>query len=371
MAKNKWVGLLTREFGEVASSMRKPADKVVALPSPSMNWVVGNGGIPVGKALVLAGPESSGKSFLAQLMVIQMQKDNPDGICIWFDAEYSFNPTWFTKLGGDPDRLIVRQSNDPLQIFDWIGGEMNEVAQSGAQILGIVIDSVKSIRYPKDIRTETTKMVQGGSGAAYLGSAFKLILPVIRKHDITTILVQQVYEEMDQYKKLSNPYIIPDGRSLKHFADYILEVTRVDNKGGKIEGGENIYGAAQQLGHKVRVKGKKNRVGAPYRVGEFTLEYDKGITHVGEEIFDLGKSLKVIYHPINPDSGKENSQMWTIGSHPPIRGEANMKQWVVSNKAIQEEIMKACYAVDSDDILKSRNAAIGVPELEEDHDVEE
>jgi recombination protein RecA len=360
---NKWMEKLTKEFGKAAADMPKPSEHVVALPSPSMNWVVGNGGVSRGKCLTLYGPESSGKSLLAQLVLIQLQKDFPDGICVWFDAEYSFNPEWFAKLGGDQDRLLVRQTNDPLKIFDWIGGEMNQMIQDGCPIVGIAIDSVKAIRYPRDHKKETTKQVQGGSGAAYLGSAFKLILPVIRENNVTTVLVQQVYEEMDEYKKMNNPFIVPDGRSLKHFSDYMLEVTRIDTKDGRVEAGKNIYGGNQQIGHKVRIKGKKNRVGAPFRVGEFTLNYTRGIVNVGEEIYELAKSVEVVRHPINPDTGKANPQMWQFADHPAIRGEENMKAWVAGNTLIQDEIMKACYSIDDDNVLKARNEALGIIDI--------
>lgn len=359
MSKNKWVTQLTKEFGKVASELAKPSDHVVKMPSPSLNWVVGNGGITQGKAVCFFGPESSGKSLLAQLLMIQLQKDFPDGICIWFDAEYSFNSEWFAKLGGDTDRLIVRQTNDPLKIFDYIGGELNQMIQDGCPIVGITIDSIKSIRYPRDMKKETTALVQGGSGAAYLGSAFKLILPVIREHNITTALVQQVYEEMDQYKKMNNPYIVPDGRSLKHFCDYMLEVTRVDTKDGRVEEGKNMYGGAQQVGHKVRVKGKKNRVGAPFRCGEFTLNYTQGVTNIGEEIFELAKTLGIVYHPTNPETGKVNTQMWKFGDLAPVKGEENIKALVLSDKSLQEEIMKACNSV-GDEKIAARNEELGV-----------
>lgn len=366
---NKWMEKLTKEFGKIAADMPKPSDKVVALASPSMNWVVGNGGITLGKAVCFFGPESGGKSLLAQLLMIQLQCDFPDGICVWFDSEYSFNPEWFRKLGGDLNRLVVRQTNDPTKIFDWIAGEMNEMIQDGCPIVGIAVDSVKSIRYPRDMKAISTKLIQGGSGAAYLGSAFKMILPVIRDNNITTALIQQVYEEMDEYKKMSNPYIVPDGRALKHFCDYMLEVTRVDTKDGRVEVGKNIYGGAQQIGHKVRVKGKKNRVGAPFRCGEFTLNYTQGITNVGEEIYELAKTLGVVYHPINPATGKVNIQMWQFANHPPVRGEDNMCTWVASNSEIQEEIMKACYVVD-DNIVSSRNEILGVVDIDLDNVLE-
>lgn len=360
---NKWVTQLTKDFAKLADEMPSPSDKVVALPSPSLNWVVGNGGIPYGKIATLFGPESGGKSLLAQLIMVQLQKDNPDGIVIIFDSEYSFNKDWFAKLGGDLSRTIVRQSNVPTTIFDYIGGELLEMLQEGCPIIGMMIDSIASIRYPKDIRKESTKQVQGGTGAAYLGSAFKMVIPVVRQFNITTILVQQCREEMDEYKKMSNPYVVPDGKALKHASDFMLEITRLDTKDGRVEEGKNIYGGAQQVGHKVRVRGKKNRLAAPFRAGEFTLSYTGGIVNIGEEVFELAKSIGVIRHPVNPETGKENVQMWQFGTHAAVRGEENIKKIVVADVNLQNEIMKACYSVD-DTVVLARNAALGYVDME-------
>ena len=369
---NKWMSKLAKDVGKIASSIPSPTDSVVRLPSPSLNWVVGNGGVTRGKALCLFGPESGGKSLLMQLTLIQLLRDVPEGICILFDAEYSFNPDWFRKLAGwslDPmeafdaediiSRLVVRQSNDPLKIFDYIEGEMLEMVQEGCPIVGIAIDSVKSIRYPKDIKDKSTKMTMGGGGASYLGSALKGVTPVIRDNSITTILVQQVYEEMDEYKKMSNPYIVPDGRALKHFCDYMLEVTRIDTKAGRIEDGKNIYGGAQQVGHVVRVRGKKNRVGAPFRAGQFSLSYSQGVINTGEEAYELAKSLNVIFHPVNEDSGKVNTMMWQFANYPPVRGDSAMKDWVIANPDVLREIIEACNHVDDLEVIAKRNEELG------------
>lgn len=363
MSANKWMSKLSSDFAKVASQMEKPSDSVIELPSPSFNWAVGNGGLTEGKAVCFFGPESSGKSLLSQLVLVELQKKHPESIQILIDAEFSFNPNWFSKLGGDLDRLLVKQTNDPLEIFDWLEKDVLEMLQEGAPINGLMIDSVKSIRYPGDIKNKSTDITMGGSGAKYLGPALKGLLPIIRRYKITTLLIQQVYEEMDPYKKLANPWIIPDGRSLKHFCDYMLQVERVDNKAGRVEDGKTISGSAQQVGHKVRVKGKKNRVGAPYRVAEFTLKYDSGIVDTENEIYNLGKSLGVIYHPVSEATGRVNNQMWAFGSHPHIRGEANMQKFITSDRQVLNEVYEACLSVD-DSACESRNQEMNTVEVD-------
>jgi RecA/RadA recombinase len=354
MSTNKWMKKLESDFAKVASSIDAPSANVIQLASPSFNWAVGNGGITEGKAVCFFGPESSGKSLLSQLCLIELQKKHPESIQILIDAEFSFNPNWFQKLGGDLDRLLVKQTNNPLEIFDWMEKDVLEMLQDGAPINGLMIDSVKSIRYPGDVKDKSTDITMGGSGAKYLGPALKGLLPIIRRYNITTFLIQQVYEEMDQYKKMNNPWIVPDGRALKHFCDYMLQVERVDTKAGRVEEGKTITGGAFQVGHKVRVKGKKNRVGAPYRVAEFTLRYDSGIVDTENEIYELGKSLGVIYHPISQNTGKPNNMMWAFGSYPHVKGETNMKFFVTSSEKVLDEVYQACLQA-GDDALAARN----------------
>lgn len=351
---SKWMSKLTADFGAIAANLNTTLLPVVPSRSPSLNWATSIGGFQPGKISVLYGPESAGKSLLAMMAIADNQKSDPEAIFVWFDAEFSFNLDLFTKIGGDPKRLIVRKSNDPLRIFDYIGGEMQEALEEGAPIRGVVIDSIKAIRYPKESNMkQTTDQKMGGTGASYLPSALKLIVPVIAKYNLLTFFIQQVTMEIDPMKALRNPYVITEGRALKHAADLMLEIVKLDTKNGVVESGETITGAAQQTGHKVRIKVKKNRLGAPARMAQFTYHYDHGIINTGVEIFELAKSLGVIFHPVNPDTGKENVQMWQFANNPPIRGEANMCQFVVDSKVAQVEIMEACYrhkdkAVDVD-----------------------
>lgn len=356
---NKWLSRLTKDFGKCAADLPVPTSDVIQFPSPSLNWALGNNGLTEGKIACFYGPESSGKSLLSQLLMIEIQKKYSDSIIIWFDAEYSFNNLWFEKLGGDLNRIIVRQSNDPTMIFDWIYGEMYQMLQDGAPIKGLVIDSIKAICYPGDIKDDSTKVTMGGSGAKYLGPTLKRIIPPIKEFNITTAFVQQVYEELDQYKQMSDPYRIPDGRSLKHACDYMLEVTKVETKDGKIEDGKTLVNKTKkaQKGHVVQVRLKKNRVGAPAKIARFKLHYEKGIIDTVGEIYNLAKSLDVFFHPINEATNKINPQYWQFDKYEAIRGEDNFKKWFEQNETVQKEVYLMCCNIDD---YKEQNVIIDI-----------
>lgn len=339
-----WMSTLCKDFGTIGNNMAAPNDSVIPMASPSLNWAVSNGGITEGKIVTWYGPESSGKSLLAQLMLIEIQKKYPEGIVIWFDAEYSFNKAWFAKLGGCLDRIIVRQSNDPVKIFDYIYLDCYKALQDGAPIKGICIDSIKSICYPGDVKDVSTKITMGGSGAKYLGPALKRIMPVIREFGVTTAFVQQVYEELDQFKSMTDPFLIPDGRALKHASDYMIEVTKVETKDGRIEEGATLVNKVKkaQVGHIVNCRVKKNRVGSPARIARFKLHYERGIIDTDEEICNLALATGVIGHPINPATGKTNVMYWQFKNYPPLKGMPNLIQWILDNPNITEEIYEEC-----------------------------
>lgn len=353
-----YMSQITKKFGTPVDGLKSFTENVIPMPSPSFNWAVGNGGITEGKGVCLFGPESGGKSLIAQLMCIEIQKKYPDGIVLWFDAEYSFNKNWFFKLGGSKN-LIVTQTNDPTKIFDCIWTDVLKMLQDGVPIKAIVIDSIKSICYPKDMKKVSTDQTMGGGGAPYLGSAFKRVLPVIREFDVTTIMVQQVYEEMDQYKKMRNPWIVPDGRALKHFCDYMLQVEKIETKDGSLIQGKTLTGSDRQIGHDVRIVGKKNRTDAPYRIAQFTLQYDTGIVNKEEELFKLASSLGTVFHPMNVQGTGVSNAYWQFRQYPKINGKPAFIQWMRDNPQVQEEMMEDLNGT-SDSQIKARNESIGI-----------
>lgn len=364
MSVNKWMSKLTKDFAKSAADLKTVTTIPIPSWSPSLNWATTVNGFTPGKVSILYGAESCGKSMLAMMGIIQLQKQDPEAIAIWFDAEFSFNVKMFEKLGGDAERLVVRKSNDPLTIFDYLGGEVKEMLQDGAPIKAIVIDSIKSIRYPKDVRKQTTDMIMGGSGSQYLGSALKMIIPVIAEYNLLTFFIQQVTAQLDPMKALRNPYVISEGHALKHAADLMLEISRVDSKKGSIESGETITGAAAQVGHMVRIKVKKNRLGAPARQAQFTFHYDRGVINTEEEVYELAKSLGVVFHPKNPDTGKENVMMWQFANNPPVRGDAAMRQLVITNKDLRSQILASCH--NHKDVSVSVDANGFVEDMEAD-----
>jgi len=333
---SEWMSFFAKEGFKLASDLPELKASAIPLPSPSFNWAVGNGGLIEGRWVLLFGPESGGKSLIAQLIMIEIQKKYKEGIAVVFDTEFSLNKEWFIKNGGDPTRLVIRQTNQPIEVFDWCESTLRPKIEAGLPVKVLGIDSIRALQFPKD-QGDTTKAQMGGSGASYLTRALKKLIPVVKPTNITTILTQHVYEELDMWKKMRNPWVIPDGRTLRFYSDYMLQVEKLETKDSFTVENDVI------TGHTIRVTAKKNKVAAPFRKAEFKLSYNKGITNTETEIYDLGLKLGIICHPVD-ENGKEKIRSWIIKSNPEevFTGEEAVKQHVLTSTEAQEAIMNSC-----------------------------
>jgi RecA/RadA recombinase len=212
------------------------ADFLFTSPSPGVNYLFGRkGGIKPGYSTLIYGPPKSGKSLFAFAFAGQLHQNDPEAIVMYFDTEYRDNAeTWYKPFGIDPDRFISRQTNDPVQIFDYIVNEVKAAIQEGEKIKMIIIDSLAMIRFPKEANKELSTDMVIGDGAAYLTGAMKLIIPTIRQNNIALILCQHVRMNMNPQSAKYHPYVIPGGIALKHSVEYWLYCEKINGKDTKI-----------------------------------------------------------------------------------------------------------------------------------------
>lgn len=122
--KNKALKLaiekIEKDFGK-GSIMKlgdKPAVNVEAIPtgSLSLDVALGIGGVPRGRIIEIYGPESSGKTTLAQHIVAECQKKG--GIAAYVDAEHALDPEYSRNLGVNIDDLLISQPDTGEQALD-------------------------------------------------------------------------------------------------------------------------------------------------------------------------------------------------------------------------------------------------------------
>ena len=288
------------------------AYEVIRTGSPSLDYALGIGGIPRGRIIQLAGKESSGKTLLSLLCMKSWLNENPDNTVMFIDAEYTYDASWARSLGVDTSRVIVAKTNEAKKIFEGLLGKMTvnkttgkasksvkgvlDLVKEGVdprfKNLGlIVLDSVAAMNTPMEADAAVAKQHMAPM-PRFLSTELKKLTPAVADANVAMIFINQV--RVNPGVMYGNPEDSPGGRALKHACSVMVNMAPISGADSKVEDeNENV------IGHKVRAKIQKNKVGAPFRDAVYTIKYTEGFINQEEELLDLAVLCKVINRPNN------------------------------------------------------------------------
>jgi hypothetical protein len=207
-------------------------------------------------------------------------------------------------FGVDPDRYKAYSVNSPDLVFDRISKDIDAMCQEGAPIKLIIVDSVNGIQGRRFMNAESVMSQQIGDHALTIKEGCKRILPVQRKHKIAIIFTTHISAEMDPAAQMrGEKFRISSGFGLQHHSEYYGFLSQIKSKAGRTDllgnalennNTTDMMENSDRLAHKIRFQLKKSSLGPANRVGEFTLDYKKGIVNQHEEVFVLGYNRGVI-----------------------------------------------------------------------------
>ncbi|BDV03374.1 MAG: protein RecA [Candidatus Hepatoplasma scabrum] len=265
---------IEREFGKgsilnLDKSQNYDISKI-STGSYLLDEAIGIGGYPKGRIIEIFGPESSGKTTLALLAIVEAQKEN-DKFAAFIDAEHSLDVNYALKLGVNLERIVISQPDSGEQ-----GMEIAEKLIASNLINILIIDSVAALTPIAEIEGSMEEITIGAQ-ARLMSKSLRKLSSLISKSETIVIFINQVREKVGNF--YGNKEVTPGGKALKFFSTIRFNIKMI----------ERIKNKTDFIGQIIKVKVIKNKVSSPYKEANITFYYNQGINK-NKEIFDL--SLK-------------------------------------------------------------------------------
>lgn len=304
---------IERQFGK-GSVMRMGDSTVsrdieaISTGSLGLDIALGIGGLPKGRIVEIYGPESSGKTTLTLQVIAECQKMG--GTAAFIDAEHALDPSYAQKLGVNVDELLVSQPDTGEQAL-----EITDMLVRSSAVDVIIIDSVAALTPKAEIEGEMGDS-HVGLQARLMSQALRKLTANIKRSNTLVIFINQI--RMKIGVMFGSPETTTGGNALKFYASVRLDIRRI----GSIKKGEEI------LGSETRVKVVKNKVAPPFKMTEFDILYNEGISRESE-IINLGVQLNLI----------EKSGAWYSYKQEKIgQGKDNVRLYLKENPQIAEAL---------------------------------
>lgn len=325
VALDKALSDITKRYGD-GSIMRlgeahQLQVEVIPTGALSMDIALGVGGIPRGRITEIYGPEASGKTTLCQHIVAEAQKMG--GTCAYIDMEHALDPAYAVRCGVDIDSLLISQPDTGEQAL-----EITETLVRSGAVAVVVIDSVAALVPRAEIEGDMGDAPMAMQ-ARLMSQALRKLSGAIKQTNTAVVFTNQLRQKIGIV--YGNPETTTGGMALKFYASIRLDVRRI----------QAIKLGSEIIGSRTRVRVVKNKVAAPFRMAEFDIMYNEGISRSGD-LLDLASSLDIVakrgsfysYGDVRLGQGRENSKDY-LKQNPELADEI---EFAVRQQAMQGEL---------------------------------
>ena len=297
------------------------ATESIPTGSLALDLALGIGGIPKGRVTEIFGSESAGKSTLAIHIMAETQKMG--GMAAYIDVEHALDPAYAGNCGLDLDQLLIAQPDSAEQALDIT----EQLVRSGA-VDTVIIDSVAALVPQAEIEGDMGD-THIGLQARLMSQALRKLTSAIHRSHTAVVFINQLREKVGV--TYGSPEVTPGGRALKFYSSVRIDLRRV----------ESIKQGSEVTGNRVRARVVKNKVAAPFRLAEFDIMFNQGISKMGD-LLDLGAAQGILkkagafysYGETRLGQGRENSKEF-LTQHPEIADsiEARIRGWEPGSQA--------------------------------------
>src|SRR5687767_6902050 len=147
-----------------------------------------------------------------------------------------------------------------------------------------------------------------------MSQALRKLTASVAKSRTCVIFINQLREKIGI--SYGNPEVTPSGRALKFYASVRLDIRRTDT----IKQGTDV------VGMRAKVTVRKNKVAPPFKVAEFDIMFNEGISKSGG-LIDMGVEMGIVkksgahfsYGETKIGLGRENAKEF-LRQHPETMG---------------------------------------------------
>jgi protein RecA len=286
------------------------------------------GGFSMGRASMVYGERSAGKSTTACLCIASVQRKYPDSAVVIIDAEGTFDKAWARKLGCDLSRIVIAEPESGEHAIDICDGVIR-----AKEVSMVVTDSIAALVPMKEI--EESAMQE------FMGLQARLIGKYVRKAQ-NALLSERKRDHLVHHMCLNqfrmkiglvfgDPRTLPGGKAIEFFMSQQLEIKNKEHF-GKDDVGDDIV-----LYNEHMIKITKNKTGGPLREGMFKLVRAphsgmiEGWVDQAKAVVSSGLKVGVIHG--------SPSAFSIDGVSTKFRGSGQLTEWAIENQTVYNRVI--------------------------------
>lgn len=303
---------IIRRYGDgsikPASEAKKMTPNSIPTGSISLDIAIGIGGIPRGRVTEIYGPAASGKTTLVLSTLVEAQRLG--GKTVFIDMEHVLDLSYAARLGVNLDDLLLVKPKTGEQAFEI----MEELVRSGEVDL-IVLDSIAALVTREELESNLGVDI-GDQISKLIDQAMRKLSEPIASTNACVIFTNQL--RILQGVMFGNPEKTIGDVSLTNWASVRLDMRRI----------QSIRAGNDTIGSRTRVRVIKNRLALPFKVTEFDILFNKGISKEGD-VLDLATEHEII---------TKNGSFYSYGETSIGQGRLMAAEFLRQNEEIANEI---------------------------------